>query len=299
LTLPRARMPRRSAARVAREFAPAKINLYLHITGQRADGYHTLDSLIAFANIGDVIEARAADELSLRIVGPNAGALHAAAADNLALRAARALRDRCVVTRGARLTLRKNLPVAAGIGGGSADAAATLRALIRLWRIKPAERVLASLALSLGADVPACLRGRAVFAGGIGERLAAAPSLPSAAIVLINPGIGLPTPHVFAARQGPFSTAQRFRAAPRDFRALAALIAERRNDLTDAAVQLCPPVAEILARLAEASGCLVARMSGSGATCYGIFDGSAAAARAARRIGVEHPDWWIRSGRLC
>lgn len=285
------------AAAVVREFAPAKINLYLHVTGRRADGYHRLDSLVVFADLGDVVTARAADDLSLRILGPFAAGLDDDE-NNLVLRAARALRAAGGVGRGARLTLRKTLPVASGIGGGSADAAATLRALTRLWRLTLRPATVAQIALALGADVPACLESRAVFAGGIGERLTPAPALPEAALVLVNPGVALATLAVFRARQGPFSRSQRFQRAPADAVALAALVSTRRNDLTTAASAMEPAIADVLSALARAPGCLLARMSGSGATCFGLFSGHGAARRVARELAMAQPGWWVKATRL-
>src|SRR5215472_463819 len=229
-----------------RVFAPAKINLYLHVLGRRADGFHELDSLVAFADIADVVIARPAapgQGLTLTIDGPFAEALREDTAENLVLRAARLLAARAGVAADAALSLTKTLPVASGIGGGSSDAAATLRALARLWRVPLGEGELAELAAELGADVPVCLQRRTAWLGGIGERLEPAPKLPPVAILLANPGIALPTPTVFKARRGPFSAAARFAGAPRDAAELAALLAQRRNDLTDAAIALVPEIA--------------------------------------------------------
>jgi 4-diphosphocytidyl-2-C-methyl-D-erythritol kinase len=268
--------------RAVRVTAPAKLNLTLHVVGRRADGYHLLDSLVAFADIGDVVEARPADRLSLELTGPFSGTIEG---ENLVLRAARLLGE----GRGAALTLEKNLPVASGIGGGSSDAAAALLALERLWGIGIPE----TLPARLGADVPVCLARAPRWLGGIGERLDPAPALPEAGLVLVNPLVPLPTPAVFKARRGPFSTASRFAEAPSDPARLAALIGERRNDLTEAAIGLAPSIADVLKAL---EGALVARMSGSGATCFGLYENVAAARVAAARIA--RPGWWVASGRL-
>ena len=193
--------------------APAKINLFLHVTGRRPDGYHLLESLVAFAGVHDRIEVRAGKGLSLEIEGPFAAALDAGG-ENLAVKAARALAGEAGIPPDARIRLHKALPVAAGIGGGSADAAAALRALSALWRVSvPAER-LGALALALGADVPVCLSGRPGIVRGIGERIAPAPVLPEAPMVLVNPAVPLPTAGVFAAREGPFSAPASFGTAP-------------------------------------------------------------------------------------
>ncbi|MSP88878.1 MAG: 4-(cytidine 5'-diphospho)-2-C-methyl-D-erythritol kinase [Alphaproteobacteria bacterium] len=279
-----------------RQFAPAKVNLYLHVIGRRPDGYHRVDSLVAFADVGDVVTAESDRELSLRIVGPYAGEL-SSDDDNLVLKAAHALRAAAGVHRGARLTLRKNLPVASGIGGGSADAAASLRALIRLWRLKVKPGVMAGIARGLGADVPACLASRAAFATGIGERLTSAPGLPALSAVLVSPGLALATPDVFKARRGLFGSVRPFAPALLDGPALVTLLAARRNDLTEAAIRLQPAIAEVLRDLA-ATDCRLARMSGSGATCYGIFSSDAAARRAARAIAASQPRWWVKATRL-
>ena len=184
--------------------APAKINLWLNVVGRRADGYHLLDSLVAFTDLADEIEASPSDRLSLTVDGPFAATL-ADEADNLVLKAARLLADRAGVAPRVALRLGKHIPVAAGLGGGSADAAAALRALIDLWRVALPVEELFDLAARLGADVPMCLAGRAALVSGVGERLAPAPPLPPCAILLVNPGMPLPTPEVFARRQGAFS----------------------------------------------------------------------------------------------
>jgi len=283
-----------AAIRVA---APAKINLYLHVVGRRIDGYHELDSLVAFADIADVVTARPAVDLSLAVEGPFAAAL-ADASDNLVLRAARLLASHCGVRAGAALRLTKNLPVASGIGGGSSDAAAALRALRSLWKVETTGDEIADLAARLGADVPVCLLGRTAWLGGIGDVLTPAPALPPVAVVLANPGVALATPAVFAARRGPFSAPSRFAEPVADATGLAALLASRRNDLTEAAVGIVPAIADVLACLAACEGALLARMSGSGATCFALFADTAAAAAAATRLSGERPGWWVASGRL-
>ena len=272
-----------SPARVT-VLARAKVNLYLHVLGRRADGYHLLDSLVVFADVGDRIEVAAAASLRLAVDGPFAGEVPDGG-DNLVLRAARALADAAGVPRaGAAIRLTKSLPVASGIGGGSADAAATLRALVRLWRVDMDGERLRRLALALGADVPMCLGARPAFVGGIGERIEEAPDLPACALLLVNPRAMLPTPQVFAHRRGPFSPPGRFTTPPADARALAASLAERRNDLMEAAIGLMPAVALVLDALQTTPGVLLARMSGSGATCFGLCEDGAAAASGARAL---------------
>jgi 4-diphosphocytidyl-2-C-methyl-D-erythritol kinase len=275
-----------------RRVAPAKVNLYLHVTGRRPDGYHLLDSLIVFADVGDVLEVRPAAELTLDVSGPF-GAKVPMGADNLVLRAARALAAEAGVAPGAEIRLEKNLPAAAGLGGGSADAAAILHALVELWRVEIGADALAGLALGLGADVPVCLEAKPAFVGGIGEELARPPALPVIHAVLVTPAAALETALVFAAFAGEFSAPARFDGEAASTTALIALLAERRNDLQAPALALVPAIAEALALLERQPGCLLARMSGSGATCFGLFAKAEAAARAEAALIAERPDWWV------
>ncbi|WP_211187695.1 4-(cytidine 5'-diphospho)-2-C-methyl-D-erythritol kinase [Neoroseomonas marina] len=275
-------------------FAPAKVNLYLHVTGRRADGYHLLDSLVAFAGVGDELLAAPAAGLTLAVDGPAAAAL-AGETDNLVLRAARALATAAGVPAGAALRLHKHLPVASGIGGGSADAAAALRALNALWGLGWPEARLAEVALALGADVPACVASRPCRMGGIGEVLGPAPRLPPVGMVLTNPRVALPTPAVFRARQGGFSAPAALPSGWDDAAGMAADLAALGNDLEAPAIGLCPPVAEALAALRSLPGCLLARMSGSGATCFALFGGADDAVAAAQLLPEA---WWRWGGGL-
>jgi 4-diphosphocytidyl-2-C-methyl-D-erythritol kinase len=268
------------------ELAPAKVNLALHVTGRRADGYHLLDSLVAFPRIGDRLEAEAAAGLSLTIDGPFARGL-GAGADNLVLRAARLLRGES--GPGAALRLTKSLPVASGIGGGSADAAAALRLLARLW-----DRPLPSRAAQagLGADVPACTRGRAARMRGIGDDLTPL-ALPPFWLLLVNPGVPVATPAVFAALacrdNPPLPEPPGFA----DAEALAGWLGAQRNDLEAPAAALVPEIRAVLAAIAAQPGCRLARMSGSGATCFGLFVDAAPALAAAEALRAAHAGWWV------
>jgi 4-diphosphocytidyl-2-C-methyl-D-erythritol kinase len=291
-------------ARLGRR-APAKLNLYLHLTGRRADGYHLIDSLFAFADVGDEIEVAADPTLSLVVDGPFAAAIDGAADDNLVLRAARALaavvQAREGIAPGARICLVKNLPVAAGIGGGSADAAAVLLALVDLWSVDIAEADLRALALGLGADVPACLAGAPVAVSGIGEVLQPAVALPPVFAVLANPNVPLATAPVFkafAAAGSPFSPPAPLLTAPGDAAALAAAMALRGNDLEAPARTLVPEVGQVLAALGSLPGALLARMSGSGATCFALFASAAEAKSSATTLARLHPGWWVRAAPL-
>lgn len=271
------------------ELAPAKINLALHVTGRRADGYHLLESLVVFAELGDRITVAAAAQDSFAVDGPFAGYVPRDSG-NLVLKARDALRAAFPenAAQPVAIALEKNLPVASGIGGGSSDAAATLRALKQLWRIPAGTVELADLALPLGADLPMCLAGRPLFARGIGEQLEPVTHFPALHLVLVNPGVAVETPKVFRA------------LASRDNPVLASLdsadtvldwLAATRNDLEPAAVSMEPSIAKVLTAL-RSSGASFARMSGSGATCFGIFDSATAASRAAMAISAQHPNWF-------
>jgi len=278
--------------------APAKLNLYLHVVGRRADGYHLLDSLVAFADFGDRVSAVAAPSLTLSVVGPFAAELAGSASANLVWRAASLLAERAGIEPRAALTLEKNLPVASGIGGGSSDAAAALWALAELWGLDTGAGLFDGLAQALGADVPVCLFGRPAWLGGIGELVTPAPALPEIWVVLANPGSALATRAVFNARQGEFTTPARFQEAPRDAVQLAALLSRRRNDLAASAIALAPVIADVLAALESEPGTLIARMSGSGATCFALYAESVEARAASSRLRRAHPDWWIVEGKL-
>jgi 4-diphosphocytidyl-2-C-methyl-D-erythritol kinase len=280
------------------ERAPAKLNLYLHIVGRRADGYHLLDSLVAFADIGDDVSAAPADALALSSDGSFAKDLPADLCSNLVWRAAEALARRLGIAPKAALRITKHLPVASGIGGGSSDAAAALRALVRLWRADLDAAALAALAAGLGADVPACLGAKPAWLGGIGERIDLAPPLPQTGLVLANPGVALPTAEVYRAFRGPFSPPARFHGAPGSAEELASLLAARRNDLTDAARGIVPAIDDVLAALAASEGALLARMSGSGATCFALYRTRDAALNAAHRLAAAQPKWWVEGGSL-
>jgi 4-diphosphocytidyl-2-C-methyl-D-erythritol kinase len=276
-------------------FAPAKINLFLHIVGKRPDGYHLLDSLAVFAAVGDLVSAAPAEDLSLSVTGRFA-ALLGGETDNLILRAARALAAEAGIVPRARLMLEKILPVASGIGGGSSDAAATLRLLCGLWDMPADLAVLSPLATALGADVPVCLRREATRMGGIGERLDPAPALPDCGLVLVNPGVVVSTALVFRSRQAAFSAPAVLPEGWLDAAAMAADLRALSNDLEAPAIALCPAIADVLATLCARPDCLLARMSGSGATCFGLYPSPEAARHAA--VGLARKGWWVWGGGL-
>ncbi|WP_309228542.1 4-(cytidine 5'-diphospho)-2-C-methyl-D-erythritol kinase [Roseomonas sp. KE2513] len=275
------------------EDAPAKVNLHLHVTGRRADGYHLLDSLVVFAGAADKVSVRAGEGVTLDLGGPEGGAL-SAEPDNLVLRAARLLAEAAErPLPGAALHLEKRLPVASGIGGGSADAAAALRALDRFWGLEMGAARLEALALRLGADVPVCIGSLPARMRGVGEVLTPAPRLPAFGLVLANPRVALPTPAVFAGRKGAFSAPAALPSGWTDAAALAEGLRALRNDLEPPAIALCPPVAAVLAALEALPGALMARMSGSGATCFAVFADGERAARAAEALPAA---WWRWGG---
>jgi 4-diphosphocytidyl-2-C-methyl-D-erythritol kinase len=270
--------------------ARAKVNLALHVVGRRADGYHLLDSLVVFAEFGDRITVAPGQGLRLTVTGPQGGGL-AADDDNLCLRAARAMAG-----PGAQITLEKHLPVASGIGGGSADAAATLQALARLWRVPLPD---AAAVLALGADVPVCLAGRPARMEGVGEVLSLLPPLPAAWLVLVNPGVAVSTPAVFRALERR-DNARLPATLPRLATAgeLAAFLMMQRNDLEAPAMALAPVIGQVRSALSAQSGCLMARMSGSGATCFGLFPDALNAAAAAAALRQAQPGWWVKAAEL-
>lgn len=280
------------------ETAAAKINLYLHVLGKRQDGYHELQSLVAFAGNGDRVTAAAADSWSLSIDGRFSGPLaDEDINDNLILRAARRLMAND--GRKAALTLTKNLPVASGIGGGSADAAAALRCLQRLFGVGFGD---AAVWADLGADIPVCLLNRPALVEGMGEKLTTLDTLPALPAVLVNPGIPSSTGVVFKALARRFG--ERLPAplpGPADSRnveTFGAWLAGSRNDLSAAAVEALPVVGDVLAALTIAPGSLLARMSGSGATCFALFPDSQTAAAAARWLADKAPEWWVQPAVL-
>lgn len=282
-----------------RAAAAAKLNLYLHVLGRNADGYHRLDSLVAFASAHDLVEMVPAPRFSLSIQGPFALPLLMEDTDsNLVARAVKALAAALGRAPEVAVTLYKNLPVASGIGGGSADAAAALRAAAALWGLAPDDPRPAALAPTLGADVPVCLSGRTAYFAGTGTEVTPAPDLPEAWLVLVNPGVALSTPAVFSARTGAYSDPGRLATHPTTVMELAVALRERRNDLALAAQSLSREVTEALAALDLVPGSLLARMSGSGATCFGLFADADSAAAAAALIAARRPRWWVQAAAL-
>lgn len=279
------------------ERAPAKVNLTLHLLRRRADGFHDLESLVAFAGRGDLLSVEPADHLSLTLEGPTAGA--AGLEGNLVLKAAEHLAARVAGLRLGRFHLVKRLPVAAGIGGGSSDAAAALRLLARLNALSLDDPRLHEAAASTGSDVPVCLGVRARMMRGAGLDLGPRIALPPLFAVLVNPGVALATKDVFReigwapGEENPMGLKHPVVADRMEASSLVAALKKGRNDMEDAASRLAPVIGHALAVLGASRGARLARMSGSGATCFALFDSCRAAARAARVIRRDHPGWWV------
>ncbi len=274
--------------------APAKINVFLHVGDKRADGYHALESLVVFAGVGDTLTFAPADGLSMSITGPFAVGLDAGP-DNLVMKAARLLAERAAVTRGARIVLTKNLPVASGIGGGSADAAATLRGLVQLWNLKMPPDDLRRVGEALGSDVPVCVDSMTAWMEGRGEKLTTLNDVPEVPIVMVNPGVAVPTGKIFAALKGRRGIGLALPPKMRDAAALVAYLKTTANDLEAPACEAAPVIATVLEALASQQGALLARMSGSGATCFALFGDTETSRNAATSIGSRHKDWWVVS----
>jgi 4-diphosphocytidyl-2-C-methyl-D-erythritol kinase len=278
------------------ENAPAKVNLTLRVLGRRADGYHELESLVVFAACGDRLSFTPGGALALAVDGPSA-AQAGETADNLVLKAARALEARVPGLRLGGFHLDKSLPVAAGLGGGSSDAAAALRLIAHANNLKPDDPRLTEAARATGADVPVCLNPRPRLMRGIGEKLSAPLALPRLAAVLVNPGVAVATKHVFAG----WSPAA-MSVAAHDLEALSRasnldqllpLLNAQPNDLEPPAIKLAPVIAEVLTELRALAGCRLARMSGSGATCFGLFSSAADASAVAKVLTAKYPQWWV------
>lgn len=275
-----------------RETAYAKLNLALHVRAREPDGYHRIETVFAFAEAGDTLEVAEADDLTLTVTGPFAPQL-GPVDDNLVLRAARALRGRYNGVRGAALTLNKRLPVASGIGGGSADAAAALRLLNRWWALGADEQELILIAAGLGADIPACVRSATARGEGRGDVLVSqdGAGLAGMPVLLVNPGVPVATAEVFAGWEG-------IDHGPLPIASPLAVAIGGRNDLEPAARAVAPAIGDVLAALEGARGRIVARMSGSGATCFALFESDADRDAADGAIAAAHPDWWRLASRL-
>ena len=285
------------------ERAPAKVNLTLRVRGRRGDGYHGIESIVAFAHIGDRVALIRDQPLGVEIRGPFAAAL-GEPGENLVVKAAAALQREFKKVRLGRFTIIKHLPVAAGLGGGSADAAAALRLIARMNNLKLSDSRIFAAARVSGADVPVCLESRMRLMRGIGDILSDPILLPPLSAVLVNPGIALATKDVFAALDRPPVAPDQNdpvsprRVFPREVRPFIEHLQGETNDLEPVAISLRPIIADVLTALGSTSGCRLARMSGSGPTCFALFDDAGAASAAARKLKEQHPEWWVAATLL-
>lgn len=278
--------------------APAKLNLFLHVGEKRDDGYHELQSLVAFSVFGDEISAEPDNSISLSSTGPF-GAQVPTGEENLALKAAKLFAAKIGTKQGARIELRKNLPVAAGLGGGSADAAAVLRGLANLWHYHVDRNVLHDIGASLGADVPVCIDCVTSWMEGRGERVRPLPPLPEVGVLLVNPGVSVSTAQVFEALgQGRGMDAMPPTGPFEDVYALVRCLQETANDLENPAKKIAPQIADVLREIMQLPDVLFARMSGSGATCFALFVDSETARAAASLLRARRQEWWIVDTRF-
>lgn len=283
------------------ETARAKVNLTLQVKARRADGYHLLESLVVFPDVGDELTFEPSRDLGLVVTGSHKSELDALdPKDNLVARAAEFLKKEFEVRQGACITLKKELPIASGIGGGSADAAAAIRGLIRLWSLPAEEKRLQEIALGLGADVPVCLESGSAIMSGVGEIIEPVLTLPPFWLVLVNCDRKVSTSAVFQSldlpepNKAPNLTPGKFSS----FSSLIELLVAGGNDLQEAAITLEPDIQVCLDVLSACDGIALARMSGSGATCFGIFENEGDARRAAETLTSRHPDWWVRAAKV-
>lgn len=270
---------------------PAKVNLFLHVCGRRNDGYHLLESLVGFTEFGDRISAKLADDLTLTVEGPFAAELPSIVDKNLIIRAAKVLLEKAGIQKGAHIKLEKNIPISAGIGGGSADAAGTLRALTDLWRLEYSDHSLARLGMRIGADVPICIYSQPAIIEGVGEIVIPQKYFPPCGVVLANAGGIVSTTRVFAERSGSF-TKKLIWPEIGSFDNLVNELKIRKNDLSQAAGMILPVIHEVLAAISKTKDCEFYQMSGSGGTCFGLYPNQKAAEKAAISISENNPRWW-------
>lgn len=280
--------------------AHAKLNLFLHVTNKLDNGFHSLDSMIGFSAYGDRLRLDPSDQFHLSYSGPFAETLSRQSGTDLVEKAAHAYAEARGCAPAISLHLEKNLPIASGIGGGSADAAAVLKGLSHYFGPLPEDK-LNQIALSLGADVPMCLSGKAAIARGIGEELTPVPNFSEVPILLVNPMIQVPTPAIFKARQGDFTPNINLAKIPSAFQTVQSLLTfldGTHNDLAPPAIQLAPEIDLVLSALSQQSDCLLARMSGSGATCFAFFPDLSSCQKAKQNLQEKHTNWWIQSSKL-
>ncbi|MEE2746560.1 MAG: 4-(cytidine 5'-diphospho)-2-C-methyl-D-erythritol kinase [Pseudomonadota bacterium] len=270
----------------------AKINLYLHVIGKRDDGLHIIDSLTTFAGVGDTISIEDCKSLSLHVDGPFANEL-GPIGENLVIKATRLLSKTMGISSKVRFRLTKNLPVSAGLGGGSSNAAAALQLLCRFWETIPPSAELFELAECIGSDVPVCLLGQTSYMGGAGEKLTPAAPLPPGWLVLANPRVQVSTGEIFNRFSLSASEPTRFINHPRDIFELADFLRKQSNDLTEAAISYSPVIKTVIQILDSLDGSLLSRLCGSGSTCFALFSNQSEAQKAVSRLKLSRPNWWI------
>ena len=277
--------------------APAKINLCLHVVGRRRDNYHLISSLVVFLDVFDIVSATESPVLKLNLKGPFAKHLRSGD-NNSVIRAAKGLQKLSGITKGAEITLTKNLPISAGIGGGSADSAATIKLLLELWGVNIAEKRIMQLGQSLGADVPICLTAKPAFVSGIGEKIKIIQRFPKIWVLLVNPGKGVLTKKIFNDFGRQYSEYLLMRSAPFSIRGLIQFLKTSNNDLTLLATRYVPEIKKILKDIGATKGCLISRMSGSGATCFGIFSDKQNVIKAKKTLLQSNPNYWVACGQV-
>lgn len=278
-------------------FAPCKINLFLHLTGRKKDGYHKLDSLVVFTDFGDTVSLEPANEFDFSVQGAFAKNLHNTDfSNNLVVRAAKMLSQATGNPLHLKITLTKNIPLSSGLGGGSSDAAATISGLLDYWKLPRNAPYLPVLLTSLGADVPVCMACEPMQMRGIGDILLPASTLPEIPAVIVNPLRPCPTKDVFLGRTGSsYRPEVDLPESLSDIDPLIAFLKKQHNDLEPYAKRIVPEIGNVLTALSLTQGCLLPRMSGSGASCFGLYDSEEQAKAAAAKITHENPDWWVQT----
>jgi 4-diphosphocytidyl-2-C-methyl-D-erythritol kinase len=274
--------------------APAKLNLFLHVVGKRSDGYHLLESLVAFTDFGDQLTLQPSKLLSMELSGPYAEDLERDAHNNLVMKAATELRFRGGAQEGAKITLEKNIPIAAGLGGGSSDAGTAIEQLCRLWKLWSIEDIKNAIAVSLGADVKMCMKPKPSFVTGVGDKVSPVKFGFDMGVVLVNPRQQLLTSDIFKSFEGAFSASKPCPSEFATFASLLSFLSGKYNDLLKPAAKKLPDIESILHALRSTYGCKYASMSGSGATCFGLYENQEQSTQAAHAIAAAFPSWWVQ-----
>ncbi len=290
-------MPKKRHTKTVNIDLPAKVNLFLSVCGRREDGYHLLESLVGFTEFGDRMSVRLADDVTVSVEGPFATDLLSVSDTNLVLVAASALKEEAGIDLGAKIKLEKNIPVSAGIGGGSADAAGTLRTLAELWQLKYDAQRLAQVGRVIGSDIPVCVYSVPAIVEGAGEKVTPQKPLPACGVVLVNAGERVSTKSVFLARTGTYTKSFPWPEI-NSFEQLVFELSLRKNDLSETAVKLSPLIYDVLTTLSETRDCAYFQMSGSGGTCFGLYPTQKLAVDAVHSISERNPDWWCISTKF-